>query len=127
MNRMKLMAGHQQVMPYLVIEKADEFVEFIKRLFNAQEMIRRVDKNHKILHSEVLIGTSTLIITEANKNYPAEQISMYIYVNDSDQVYYRGIEMGATSVMAPMEENDDTRVAGLLDPFGNTWWLTTLQ
>lgn len=124
---MKITAGHQQAMPYLVVDKAEDFIDFIKKIFNAQEMIRKVDTDYKIQHSEVMIGNATIMISEATKSYPAQRTSMYVYVKDTDQTYYNAIDAGAKSLMEPMEEDYEARGAGFLDPFGNTWWIATLN
>ncbi|AXT52054.1 VOC family protein [Aquimarina sp. BL5] len=127
MQRMKITAGHQQAMPYLVVENADDFIDFIRKIFNAQEMIRKVDAAYKVEHSEVMIGDATIMITEASKTYPAQHTSMYVYVKDTDQTYYNAIDAGSTSLMQPMEEDYGARGAGFKDPYGNTWWIATLN
>ncbi len=127
MQRMKITAGHQQAMPYLVIEKAEEFIDFIRKIFNAQEMLRNLDSNHRIQHSEIKIGDATILLAEASKNYPAHPGSMYVYVQDTDKTYYEAIDAGATSLMEPMNEDNGARGAGFMDPFGNIWWIATLH
>ncbi|WP_299435751.1 VOC family protein [uncultured Aquimarina sp.] len=124
---MKITAGHQQAMPYLVVNNADDFIDFIRKIFNAQEMIRKVDTAYKIEHSEVMIGDATIMITEASTTYPAQHTSMYVYVKDTDQTYYNAIDAGAISLMQPMEEDYGARGAGFKDPYGNTWWIATLN
>lgn len=124
---MKITAGHQQAMPYLIVEKAEDFIDFIRKIFNAQEMIRKVTPEYKIQHSEIMIGDSTIMVTEASKTYPAQHSAMYVYVKDTDQTYYNAIDAGATALMEPMEEDYGARGAGFLDPFGNTWWIATLN
>jgi len=127
MQRMKITAGHQQAMPYLIVERAEDFIDFIRKIFNAQEMIRKVDAAYKIEHSEVMIGDTTLMITEATTTYPAQHSAMYVYVKDTDQTYFNAIDAGAKSLMEPMEEDYGARGAGFRDPFGNTWWIATLN
>ncbi|MCK8523635.1 VOC family protein [Aquimarina sp. D1M17] len=127
MQRMKITAGHQQAMPYLVVEKAEDFIDFIRKIFNAQEMIRSMDGEHRIQHSEIKIGDSTILLAEASKHYPAQPGSMYVYVQDTDQTYYDALDSGATSLMQPMDEDRGARGAGFKDPFGNTWWIATLN
>ena len=124
---MKITLGHQQMMPFLVLHKAEDFIDFIRKIFNAQEMIRMVDGNKKIQHSEVKIGDSTLLLAEASDNYPAKPGSMYVYVQDTDETFYKAIEQGAKKIMAPMDEDFNARGAGFIDPFGNTWWIATLN
>ncbi len=127
MQRMKITAGHQQAMPYLVIKEAEDFIDFIRKIFQAQEMMRTLDLDQRIQHSEIKIGDSTILLAEASANYPAHPGSMYVYVKDTDQTYYDAIDAGATSLMAPMEEDHGARGAGFKDPFGNTWWIATLN
>ncbi len=127
MQRMKITAGHQQAMPYLIVEQAEDFIDFIRKIFNAQEMLRKVDTSYKIEHSEVMIGDSTIMVTEASKTYPAQHSAMYVYVKDADQTYFDAIDAGAISLMQPMEEDYGARAAGFRDPFGNTWWIATLN
>lgn len=127
MQRMKITAGHQQAMPYLVVEKAEDFIDFIRKIFNAQEMVRKVDAGYKIQHSEVMIGDATIMITEASNTNPAQYTSMYVYVKDTDQTYYNAIDAGAMSLMHPMDEDHGARGAGFKDPYGNTWWIATLN
>ncbi len=127
MQRMKITAGHQQAMPYIVVKEAEGFIDFIRKIFNAQEMIRSLDANKRIQHSEIKIGDSTILLAEASKNYPAHPGSMYVYVKDTDHTYYQAIQAGAKPLMEPMEEDHGSRGAGFQDPFGNTWWIATLN
>ncbi|WP_148780970.1 VOC family protein [Aquimarina intermedia] len=127
MQRMKITAGHQQAMPYLVVDKAEDFIDFIRRIFNAQEMLRRLDVDHKIQHSEIKIGESTLFLTEATAYNPARPGSMYVYVEDTDLTFMNAIDLGAKALMQPSEEDNGTREAGFKDPFDNNWWIATLN
>ena len=127
MQRMKITAGHQQAMPYLVVEKAEDFIDFIRKIFQAEEMVRNLDVNNKIQHSELKIGDSTILLTEATEQYPAHYGSMYVYVIDTDKTYYDALDAGAKSLMEPMEEDYGARGAGFKDPFGNIWWIATLN
>ena len=124
---MKITAGHQQAMPYMIVDNAGDFIDFIRKIFNAQEMIRKVDTAYKIEHSEVMIGDATIMISEASPTYSAQHMSMYVYVKDTDQTYYDAIDAGAVSLMQPMEEDHGARAAGFKDPYGNTWWIATLN
>lgn len=127
MQRMKIIASHQQAMPYIVVEKAEDFIDFIRKIFQAQEMIRRLDVDNRIQHSEIKIGDTTILLTEASQHYPAHPGSMYVYVKDTDQTYYEALDAGSTSLMEPMEEDYGARGAGFQDPYGNVWWIATLN
>ncbi|WP_025742215.1 VOC family protein [Aquimarina pacifica] len=126
MQRMKIIAGHQQAMPYLVVDKAEDFIDFIRKIFRAEEMLRSLDAAKRIQHSEIRIGDSMILLAEASVDLPAHAGSMYVYVKDTDQTYYEAIDAGATSLMSPMDEDNGARGAGFRDPFGNMWWIATL-
>lgn len=127
MQRMKITAGHQQVMPYLTVVAAENYIDFLKKIFNAQEILRKVDAQHKIEISEMIIGDSTLMITEETPANSANPTALFTYVKDADQTYYDALDAGATAIMTPIDEDDATRSAGFKDPFGNTWWIATLH
>lgn len=124
---MKLLSGHQEAMPYLIVTNAENFIDFLKRIFKAQEMVRKLDQKHQVTYAEVAIGSSTLLISEASPSYPAQPISLFVYVPDADQAYYNALDEGAQPLMSPLEEDNNARSAGFRDPFGNTWWLSTLN
>lgn len=126
MKRMKIVAGHQQVMPYLLVEKADALIDFIKRIFHGQEMMRILSADKNIQHSEIKIGDSTVLLAEASGKHQVIPGSMYVYVKDTDKTYYDALDAGATPLMSPLDEDDSTRSAGFRDPFGNIWWIATL-
>lgn len=127
MKRMKITAGHQQLMPFLALRKAEDFIDFIRKLFNAQEMVRKLDAQKNIVYSEIRIGDSTLILSEVTASEREKPSAFYIYVNDTDKTYFQALDRGAVSLMAPMDEEDDIRCAGFADPFGNHWWITTMN
>jgi len=52
-------------------------------------------------------------------------IYLYVYVNDTDAVYKRALQAGATSLMEPSDQFYGDRNAGVKDPVGNYWWIAT--
>jgi PhnB protein len=48
-------------------------------------------------------------------------------VNDTDVVYKRALQAGATSLMEPADQFYGDRSAGVQDPSGNHWWIATHQ
>ena len=51
--------------------------------------------------------------------------TLYIYVPDTDTVYNRAIQSGATSVMTPANQFYGDRNAGVKDPTGSARWIAT--
>lgn len=118
--------GFRTVTPYLHIEGADRFIDFLKQAFDAQETYR-LDTPRGIGHAQVRIGDSMVMISEKcdTDAWSATPSSLYLYVPDTDAVYKKAIAAGATSVMAPADQFYGDRSAGLRDAFGNTWWIGT--
>ena len=126
MQRMKITAGHQQVMPYSMLRDADQFIDFARQLFHAEEQVRVLDADRKIEHSEIKIGDSMILLAEATPTL-IKPGALYIYVKDADQTYYDALDAGSKSLMQPIDEDNGARSAGFEDPFGNTWWIATLN
>ena len=78
-----------------------------------------------IMHAEISIGDSVVMFADATEQYPQRNAGMFIYVDDCDAVYKKAIENGAESLTEPADQGYG-RSAGIMDPFGNTWWLTSV-
>ena len=50
---------------------------------------------------------------------------MYLYVEDTDAAYQRGLAAGATSLQEPADQFYGDRSAGIRDRFGNQWFIGT--
>lgn len=83
MQRMKITAGHQQVMPYIVLRNAEEFIDFTRKIFRAEEMMRVLNADKKIQHAEIKIGDSIMLLAEATATYPPKPGALYVYVQDT--------------------------------------------
>ena len=117
--------GYQQVMPYLIIKNAADFYTFMQTVFGATEKMRTMRDDKNIMHAELQIGESTIMYCDATDNFPPQNAGLFIYVADCDAAYQRALEQGATSIMAPVDQ-EYGRGAGVKDAFGNTWWITSV-
>jgi uncharacterized glyoxalase superfamily protein PhnB len=52
-------------------------------------------------------------------------VSLHYYVPDADAAYERAVQAGGTSIYAPVTHPYGERSGGVLDPFGNKWWIAT--
>jgi uncharacterized glyoxalase superfamily protein PhnB len=118
--------GYHSITPYLTVEGADKLLDFVKQAFGAgdvHECMRRPDGT--IMHAEVRIGDSIVMLGEANGQWKPRPGTLYLYVNDTDATYRRALEAGATSLMEPATQFYGDRNAGVQDPTGNFWWIAT--
>jgi PhnB protein len=119
--------GYHSVTPYLKVEEAPKLIDFLKRAFEATEVMRAGDPSGHF-HAEVRIGDSMIMMGNAGRSYPAEApmpAAAYLYVEDVDAVYKDALEAGATTLTAPQDMEWGDRMAGVRDPFGNVWYLAT--
>jgi uncharacterized glyoxalase superfamily protein PhnB len=117
---------HQPVMPYLIVKGADKLIEFLKKVFDAEEQGKVLRSEGAILHAELSVYGSTVMLAEATDKYPVMNAGLFVYVPDTDATYKQAIKLGATSVKEPAEAQYASRAAGIRDPFGNIWWLSTM-
>jgi uncharacterized glyoxalase superfamily protein PhnB len=119
--------GYHTVTPYLVVQGAPKLIDFLKQAFDAQERERMARPDGTIGHAEVKIGDSIVMMSEASEQWKPMPTGIYLYVNDTDAVYKRALQAGATSVMEPANQFYGDRSAGVRDPSGNNWWIATHQ
>jgi PhnB protein len=124
---MKLPKGHQVVMPYLMLNGALRFIDFVKAVFNAELMTHRLrEDGATVMHAEVTIGGSTIMFSEATEQWPGQTANLFVYVNNADETYKKAIASGAVTTME-LSDQDYGRTCGVTDPFGNVWWITSVN
>lgn len=122
---MKLPQGHQTLMPYLMLNKAVDFYAFIKKVFNAEQTLRKFrEDGETIMHSEIQINGSTIMYCETTEDWKTQTANLFIYVEDVDETFKKAVDAGAEVIM-PLSNQDYGRTCGVQDPFGNTWWITS--
>ncbi|MGV3539445.1 MAG: VOC family protein [Rufibacter sp.] len=116
--------GYQTVMPYLIVPNADQFLDFLRNVFGAEEKLKHLRNDGQIMHAEMTIGTSTLMLAEATDQWTAQPAGLYIHVANADETYQKALNAGATSVMEVSNQSYG-RSGGVKDPHGNTWWVVS--
>jgi PhnB protein len=117
--------GYHTVTPYLVIPGVAKVIEFVKQAFGATEVAVSRRPDGTVMHAEVKIGDSIIMMGESQgngKNFPA---MLHLYVEDTDAVYQRALQAGAKSLREPATQFYGDRSAGVEDEFGNQWWMAT--
>jgi uncharacterized glyoxalase superfamily protein PhnB len=117
--------GYHTVTPYLVVHGAPELLDFMKQAFGATESHRSAQPDGTIMHAEVRIGDSMVMMSEAQGEFKRMPAMIHLYVEDVDAVYERAIRAGATSLREPSDQFYGDRTGGVQDPCGNQWWIAT--
>ena len=118
--------GYSSVAPYVVADGAQGVIDFLIGSFEARQ-IRRYDMpDGSIMHAEVRIDDTVVMIADGGDDNLAFPVWLHVYVPDVDASYRRALEAGGLAVDEPKQrEGDPDRRAGVKDPAGNTWWIAT--
>jgi len=116
--------GYHSVTPSLSVQGAAKLIDFLKEGFGAQEAFRMPAPNGEIMHAEVKIGDSIVMLNDLMGQSPTTS-SLFLYVTDVDQVYQRALKAGGTSLSAPANMFWGDRMAQVKDSFGNQWSIAT--
>ena len=121
---MKIPDTHQAIMPYLILQNADDFLRFTANVFGARETVKHLREDGvSVMHAEIMINGNTIMLAEPTSQWKASAVHLFIYAEDVDSTYKKALAAGASSMMEPNDRGYG-RTCGITDPFGNVWWLT---
>jgi PhnB protein len=127
----KIPAGYHSVTPYLVVGDAARAIDFYKRAFGANELVRMGAPGGKIGHAELKIGNSMIMLSDELMGNRSPQtlggspVSIFLYVEDVDSVFNQAVNAGAKSDASPTDMFWGDRFGRLTDPFGHIWAIAT--
>lgn len=124
--------GYHSVTPYLTVDDAAAAIDFYKKAFGAEEVMR-LPMGDKIGHADILIGESHVMLSDEfpdmNKLGPNNRgggtASLMIYVPDADAAFDKAVAAGAESVRPVEDQFFGDRSGWVKDPFGHEWTLST--
>ncbi len=125
--------GYYSLTPYLIIKGAAAAIEFYKQAFGAVEVVRMPGPGGRIMHAEVKIGNSILMLSDENpeRGYLSpttrggNSASIMFYTDDVDKVFKQAVAAGARADTAPADMFWGDRMGNLTDPFGHSWAIAT--
>lgn len=116
---------YNSVSPYLIVDGAAATIEFLKHVFAAVELRRFPDSAGKILHAEVRLDDTVIMVADGAEGWPPVPSHVHIYVPNVDAAYRAALAAGATSVQEPVQKGDEDKRGGIKDAGGTTWWIAT--
>jgi PhnB protein len=125
--------GYHTATPYLCIKGAASAIEFYKEAFQAVEKLRVPGPGGKLLHAEIQIGDSPIMMGDEFPEMGAVSpqtlggagMSILLYVEDVDAVFARAITAGAIERRQVQDQFYGDRSGTLADPFGHVWTIST--
>jgi PhnB protein len=118
------------VVPHIYVDGAGEGIAFYERAFGAVELFRISDPAGRILHAEISICGSLVMIGDPGDRLYAEpralgrcSASLHIFPDDQETLIRRAIDAGAEEIQPPTDMFYGASSASLRDPFGHVWVL----
>jgi uncharacterized glyoxalase superfamily protein PhnB len=114
---------YRTLTPYLVVRDADAEIRFLEAAFGATESICQRNPDNTVMHAELQVGDSLLMLGQAGGDWMALSAALYVWVPDVDSIYAKALAAGAKSQSAPEDKPYGHRNAGVVDSNGITWWI----
>ncbi len=134
---------HRAVVAHIMVDDAPAAIDFYRRAFGAREDFRLGAPDGRVLHAEVVIGGSVLMLGDASVpeaeaeaaawRSPAAlgggtTVALHVFIPDVDALVRRAEGEGAEVLQPPKDMFHGDRTAILKDPFGHLWvFLTHLE
>jgi PhnB protein len=115
--------GFGNIAPYIVVNGAGKFIEFLKTSFQGTERLRVPRPDGAVMHAEVGIGNSVIELAEASEQHPPRLNTTHLYVDDADAAFERALRAGATSIYPVGEHVSGDRQGCAKDEWGNVWYI----
>ena len=118
--------GYNTINTFVVVkESATKFIEFTKLVFGAEERanVRTPDRDGKLIHAEIRLGNSTIMIADSKDDWPFTPSFFQVYVEDASIILQDAVSAGASIVTELTAFYGGYNIARIQDPFGNLWWL----
>ena len=125
--------GYSTVTPYLIVDGAAAAIDFYRRAFGAEELVRMPMPGGRVGHAEIQIGDSRVMLADefpemdarGPKSRGGTAVTILLYVNDCDVVFNRAVAAGAKVRKAMQDQFYGDRSGTLEDPFGHVWTIAT--
>jgi PhnB protein len=125
--------GYRSVTPYLTVNDAARAIDFYKRAFGAQEIVRMNDPDGKVGHAEIKIGDSMIMLGDEMPGGPCRAPQslggttggIFLYVDNVDAMFKQAVSAGAQAETPPADMFWGDRYGRLKDPFGHSWSVAT--
>ncbi|MDF2962106.1 MAG: hypothetical protein K0S39_3841 [Paenibacillus sp.] len=119
-------SGYNSISPYFVVNGAQKMIDLLKEIFNAKELRRYDAADGTIMHVEVQIDDSVIMLGDSSEEFPPNNLLIHVYVSNVDEVFNKAIEFGCISMEAPREREGDPDRRGTFKDFaGNVWSIAT--
>jgi uncharacterized glyoxalase superfamily protein PhnB len=121
--------GYHTITPSLICKSSEKAIEFYKKAFGAEELMRIGRPGGGIMHAEIRVGSSRVMLADempdmgckSAQAYGGSPVTFYVYVENVDAAFKRATDAGGKSPMPVMDMFWGDRIGQIEDPFGYKW------
>lgn len=118
--------GYNVVSPYFIVPGAQKLIDLLKAVFDAKELRRYDMPDGSIMHAEIKIDDSVLMLGDSSEKFPPITLVLHVYVPNVDETFEKAVKAGCEILEPPKErEGDPDRRATFKDFAGNIWSVGT--
>lgn len=125
--------GYHSVTPYLIVNDGARALEFYQQAFGATEAVRMDAPGGKIMHAEIRIGDSYVMLADecpemgfrSPQSLGGAAVSLLVYVEDADACFNQAVAAGAKELKPVQNQFYGDRSGTISDPFGHVWTIAT--
>ncbi|MAZ27194.1 MAG: extradiol dioxygenase [Cytophagaceae bacterium] len=118
--------GYNDLSAYLIVDGAQQMIDLLVELFEGKEL-RKFHRKDKIMHAEVQIGDSVIMLADSTAQYPQNSTILHVYVPNPDAVYKKALELGCEGYKEPTQLNEDDDKRGTFKDFAGNMWSIASQ
>jgi len=121
--------GYSTITPSIIVRDARKAIDFYKKAFGAEEIMSMPGPGGKIMHAEIRIGSSRVMLADENPEWGCKSpatlngspVTFYVYVENVDAAWKRAVDAGAQVKMPLADMFWGDRCGKVDDPFGHGW------
>ena len=118
--------GYNSLSPYLIVDDAKRLVQLLRAVFHAEEQRSFIDEQGRIVHLELRIDDSVLMISNSTPDYPANKLMLHLYVPEVLRTFELAEKNGCEVIERPIQQEGDPDMRGsFYDCAGNYWAVST--
>jgi PhnB protein len=121
-------AGFHTLTVHLIVKGAAQYIDFLKRAFNAEELNRAAGPDGRLMHATVRIGDSMVMLADHFPEFGAAPIAegdwpirLSLYVPDANAAWAQALAAGCTVLFPLTDQFWGDRYGQVKDPFGFGW------
>jgi PhnB protein len=114
--------GYNSVSPYLIVDGAQKMIDLLEAVFEARPLRRYERPDGRIMHAELQIDDSVIMLADSNDAYPPNNVMMHVYVPDVYATFNRIANYGCEVIEKPVKRENDPDVRGAFRDFQGNYW-----